>query len=654
MNGQRRDHRDTWIGRIQFGLRNALAGCAIWVLCVGVESNATALGPTAPLKEAQFGIVRDEPSVPLLPTAVPHAVHVALAAADTSVSWDSRLPEASPFDLPVLYLHLGREATPEADRTLTVRISGISGGTQVDLEIVSRHENRATWQHHQEAGRFVLPDRPCTGADPCVVEWTLDAATVLSDLYRLVLRDDRGHLLWESPDPDRPDLVVLDVWETGVADHVVRVTYATLFPFARGEKHLYHRLTPDAVPDFIEHQFVPMVIETWHTQFDAWGFGPIHPNWDADKVVEIFITCPPFALFDGTGTYTASTNDDGSPYPERRIWFLSSHNTSQAYDSLENGYRVILSHEFYHMVQWNVLLSSGCPTRKWGNVFLEAQAKAAPSIQYPELELSADHLVAGISDYSGSAQRFLSLRMNASYADMEADPDATYDVALYWRFLYEQFGDVGVLRAALQEMACRPVADIPGSLDEVMDAALARQDGAIKTFEQSMVAFAQANYALRLEDGRCATAGSACNGRYYDPHGLYTAPPLEAALEHSGSPLAYDGALAASFGTDLIEVSLSPDLQGQPMTVTFRSEGAQFSVQAWALQGRSGGDRMGERAVTLDPVPLSGDCSATCRYVIPGLDLAQVDRLALIIVRLDPNERADPVGAYRLEVDSAQ
>ena len=72
---------------------------------------------------------------------------------------------------------------------------------------------------------------------------------------------------------------------------------------------------------------MPIVVETWKTQFGAWGFGPIHPNWDADKVVEIFFTCPPFALFGGTGTYTAATYTDGSPYPERRMWMLSSDNT---------------------------------------------------------------------------------------------------------------------------------------------------------------------------------------------------------------------------------------------------------------------------------------------------------------------------------------
>jgi hypothetical protein len=52
------------------------------------------------------------------------------------------------------------------------------------------------------------------------------------------------------------------------------------------------------------------------------------------------------------------------------------------------------------------------------------------------------------------------------------------------------------------------------------------------------------------------------------------------------------------------------------------------------------------------PETLAGDCSAGCRYDLRDLDPAQVGRLALIVVRLDPHEATDPVGAYRLVVDS--
>jgi hypothetical protein len=571
------------------------------------------------------------------------------------VSWDSRRPEEEPFDLPILYLSCNGQPAPEADRTLTLTISGVAGGTQIEVEIVSWHESRANWERHRQTEWFALPERACSARQPCVVRWPIDA-DALSDYYRLTIRDEVGETVWENPESERPDLVALDTWEVGLDGHVVRVLYACLFPFAPGERALYHRLTPDAVPVFISKQFIPIVVETWRTQFGDWGFGPIHPTWDADKVVEVIFTGPPFALFGGTGTYTASTYADGSPYPERRIWLQPCHNTLQAYDSLENGFRVIYAHEFFHTAQWNVLLWTGCPARKWVNVFVEAQAMVASSVQYPELELSAEHLIIPTSEYCSAASRFLEHRLKVSWADMEAEKDALYDAALYWRFLYEQAGGMRVLRAGLEEMACRPVDDVASTLYEVMDAALARSDGPRParsrwTFEESLAAFACANYALRLKGGRCATADlGACGGLYYDPHGMYAKPAVEASLSCEaslahGTSLTYAGAIPASFGTDFVEVSLG-EAKGRPVEIVFRSDGARFDVQVWRLSEAEGK----RQALTAQPERLAGDCSVECGRSYSGLALAQVDRLALIVVRVDPYESVDPLGTYHLSM----
>ena len=106
----------------------------------------------------------------------------------------------------------------------------------------------------------------------------------------------------------------------GLGEYSVRITYATLFAFAKATNQVVNKLPPDAVTDFIERQFVPAIVDTWNTQFGTWGFGdPIHPEWDADKVVEIIITDSPFALFGGTGTYHIS-HRNGTPHPQRRLW----------------------------------------------------------------------------------------------------------------------------------------------------------------------------------------------------------------------------------------------------------------------------------------------------------------------------------------------
>ncbi|MBN1937525.1 MAG: hypothetical protein JW934_22900 [Anaerolineae bacterium] len=331
------------------------------------------------------------------------------------------------------------------------------------------------------------------------------------------------------------------------------------------------------------------------------------------------------------------------------------------YDTLENGFKVVFAHEFFHLAQWNVRLFTGCLARKWTNVFIEAQATFASSAQYPEIELSADHLTSTDSQYSATAQRFLERRLKTSYATLEAEETDVYDAALYWRFLYEQAGgNMDIVRAALLEMACRPVDDVPTALDAIMDAALARVDGPFATFEQSMIAFAQANYALRLENGRCvAQDWAACQGKHNDPHGMYTIPSREAALSHRAGTSTYDGAIPASFGTDLIDIFISPDLADAPLAITFRSAGARFGVQVWRLysEGEPRNPSRGKTGVwafTPQPEKLFGDCSAECYYLIPRLDLTQYDRLALIVVRLDPDEKADPESAYSLIVESPQ
>lgn len=587
------------------------------------------------------------------PATVFSQTQVVLSAPHTTTSWDARDADANrpKFDLPLLYLHRQREAAASADRTLEISMVGLDGATEVTLEAISRHVDRSSGERHTLATRLALPDHPCTSDAPCSVQWTLGAATTLSDFYTLRIKNDAGQILWSNPDPERPDFVALDTWEVEIGAYVVRVYYATLFPFARNELDLDNRLAPPAVTDFVEYVFVPVIVDTWHTQFEEWGFGdPIHPDWDQDKVVEVVVTSPPFALFDGSGPYTVFTDAQLNPVPERRIWWPSTANNFQYYDLLPNGYKVTFAHEFFHLAQWNVLLSTDRPTNFWLSSFVEAQGGFAPSVQYPEIEIEERHVVSDISD-ERVANRFLTQRLNSSYRDLEAETVHKYDAGLYWRFLYEQFNDMAVIRAALEEMARHREPDIVTSLPAVMDHALARLEGPFGTFEESLVAFARANYALRLENGRCASADLAeCGGRYFDPKGVYVDPPLEAELAFESAPLTYGGGIPASYGMDFIEVHLDPAAQDRPLTISFQGEGAvaRFSVQIWKL----GPGGMKPQAVTLDPEVVPEHADGTLRYVIPQVDTAAYDRLALIVTRLDPDETTDPLGSYTLTLDA--
>ena len=85
---------------------------------------------------------------------------------------------------------------------------------------------------------------------------------------------------------------------------------------------------------------------------------------------------------------------------------------------MENGYKVIFAHEFFHLMQWNVLLKTGRPSNLRISV-IESQGRFAPAIQYPEIELGTAHTVVDDSAYTSGANRFLAQQLNTSYSDLE-------------------------------------------------------------------------------------------------------------------------------------------------------------------------------------------------------------------------------------------
>jgi hypothetical protein len=618
-----------------FKSQSAIFGLMILLLTLVISGCVTAAAAPEPAWEAAT-------------TTESSSLQLTLSGPHTSLSWDVRDPSQQKFEMPVLFLHRDEAVAEAVERTLTITLTGLPIATEIQLEIVSHHADVTTGAPFQTTKSYLNVDRPCTAIDPCSIQLTLDGS-MPSDLFYLRVKGPAGETLWQDPNGDRPSFAALESWNVRLGAYDVRVYYATLFPFARGQNDLANRLTPQQVPAFIEQQFLPIIAETWNTQYVAWGFGnAVHPQWDADNIVEVIITNPPFALFDGTGTYARFTGDDGQPYPERRIWWYASNNSFQAYDTLANAYKAVFAHEFFHLMQWNVLLFTGRPANMWLSV-IEAQGRFAPAIQYPELELSREHLVAENSAYASAANRFLTQHLNTSYDVLEADQSNKYDAALYWRFLFEHYQDMGIVRAALEEMTQYYGPDIVRGMKSAMDAAFARVDGPFHSFEESLVAFARANYALRLEYGRYVTQDAAGSGAFlYDPHGVYAPPTLEAQLGYSGSPLSYSGAVGSSYGMDFVEIELDPALQGQSLTVRLQGQdtAAHFAVQVWQLGPGYGAPR----AITPEPEVISQAADAGYAYVIPAVNTMASNGLALIITRLDPDEGTGSDGAYTVKV----
>lgn len=574
---------------------------------------------------------------------------VIVTSLQSTTSWNAHDVVRTPFELPLLYLHQNRHETAASERTLNIVFTGIDGGREIVVELLSQHENVETDMKYVDTQRFTLPDHRCDANNPCAVKWVANPHMTPSDFYYLQVKDSDGVILWPQEGADRPDFVMLDRWDVPVGDYKVRILYATLFPFARGQNDLPNRLNPSAVTDFIEEQFVPVIVDTWHTQFNTWSLGqPLHPEWDADSIIEIILTDGPYALWGNIGTKSQLIGTDNEPTKECRIWWSSSNNSFQAYRTLEDGVRAVYAHEFFHLVQRNILLFTDQPHQRWMKMFIEAQGKFAPSVQYPEMELRRygvqPHLT---SEYLDSANRFLTNRLNTSYGEMEADPIYKFDAACYWRFLYEQYGMMNITRIALIEMTNYYDTDIVQAIGVAMDNTFTQLDGPFTSFEESLVAFARANYALRQDEGRCANEDfTQCRGNYYDPSGQYAEPPLEAELMYTGSTLTYEGAIPASYGMDFIEINIEAVTAKKNLEVTLSAKGdiSRFHTQAWLIEKGITHNHF----LTADPVKLIDNGNSEQIFNLASVEGSRPLMLALIITRLDANEQLDPQGLYTI------
>jgi hypothetical protein len=578
-------------------------------------------------------------------------LEIKLNTSHSTLSWDSRDPGREKYQLPVLYLHRERDITLPSARTIEIQLIGISGPKELALEIISRHVDVSTGKPHTATKPVMLPDGDCDVEHPCVVRWTIDSETTPSDFYTLRVYDKDGQVLWQNPCKDRPDIVMLDTWDLNLDDYTARIIYATLFPFAKGQNDFENRLAPCAVMDFIEQQFVSIISQTWITQFHVWGLGnPMHPAWDGDNIYEIIITDAPFALFGDIGLRSHFIDKNNHPTKECRLWWASSSNSFQAYDTLENAYKAVYSHEFFHLVQRNLLLFTEHPDHRWMYLFIEGQGKFAPSVQYPDMEIRRYNVRSQHqSEYLSAANRMLSQSLNSTYCELEADRTYRYDYALYWRFLYERYGDMVFVKIALESMTESYQEDPVAAVAMAMNQTFQQSEGAFGSFEESLVAFARANYALRLHNGRCKELDfSKCGGLYYDPSNTYVEPPLAAELAYNETPLIYEGAIPASYGMDFLEITLEKRSFDQPVTISIEggSDVTRFSVQLWKVIRAS----PKQRAITPYPESVPVNCDGIHKIVLPNQDDLDFDRLALIITRLDAHEHEDPNGNYILRV----
>ena len=102
---------------------------------------------------------------------------------------------------------------------------------------------------------------------------------------------------------------------------------------------------------------------------------------------------------------------------------------------------------------------------------------------------------------------------------------------------------------------------------------------------------------------------------------------------------------------DFVDVHLDPVIGGQSLTLEFYATpgaDAAFNVQLWKLVDSESGAKPQRVAAPEVLGRVSGDDHLF--YTLPAIDTSQVNRLALIVTRVDAEESSDPFGQYTIRL----
>jgi hypothetical protein len=458
----------------------------------------------------------------------------------------------------------------------------------------------------------------------------------------------------------------------GAAPDELLVYYCDMFPIRKEKRDPSSWVPRAGVTDYVQGKLVPAMVEAFRMQSDEWRF-PWYAAWtshrtggDSDRLS--------VALAKGGTWYHGRAPSNGNSGISLRV---DGGGFSEDYDTLTDALISVFHHELFHNFQKSILQRGGDDQDVNGErgvwaFILEGTAVVAASVGQSSVEFGQS---SGARHYMDNANRFLGTlglaagELNRSYENM-----SPYHAAIYWRFLYEQYGGMGngvkdpaagmdVIRRALLALSSKDVAGsgaptafvlaTPALMDEVLKDSLCP----FKTHRESLIAFARAIYALRLEGGRCVVPGIPAGCGFYDPHHLYHDPPV-AKIPYAGGEISFSAAdqldpagIKSSFGMDFVEVVLNPALDGKSLTLEFSGApgaAAEFNVQLWRL-GPGGGK---PRAVSAAPEPMARNTEGGYVYTIARVDTVGFNRLALIITRLDPHEARDSVGSYTIRLES--
>ena len=666
--------------------RYAVAGLLVLILVLAPTSRLV----LASISTNDPSVTSPRPDVVSVPTVTLRAASGAAIAFKTQngKAIDNVPPQT--LALPHLVLFRNDALTDPEERTLIVEVTSIpviSAGVTVTLEVMTQHGNpdadadageRITvWRESQQVdkalnstqtGGTVLfshefaetvmseAEMIATPTDYFRVDITVTTPQHPATNPRHVFGEDYA-LLMENQSVTR--LPKVQEESKGAAPDELIIYYCDMFPFQKSDDDVSTRLLRKDIPGFVRTQLVPQMVEAFRVETDVWGF-PWYHAWTSYRRGE-----------DAERLSVALT--------ERETWFHGwapfyarpgisinvNRGNNASYDSLADGIISSFYHELFHNLQRGINQHIGGDGDVDGQEnawqwFSEGTSVLASSVGQPAVHFGRS-----------TAERYHAFNANHFLASGKKKYASLFPYAavIYWRFLYEQCGGMKdgvenpatgmqVIRRALTALYSKDIVDIGSSTDlvenlpPIMDRALATSSCPFQTHEDSLIHFARAVGALRLDGGRCAGPGTPTGCGFYDPNKLYVDPPLN-TITYTGVEQEVSGYLWNSFGMEFIDVVLDPAADGRPLKIKVQpapGASAELRVELYKLMV-SGSDAKPQRipAQATAPEALTGASpDGHLTYTIPAVDTSQYNRLGLIITRVDAKERSDPFGEYTI------
>jgi len=593
--------------------------------------------------------------------------------------------------IPHLVLHRNGSLTAPDERTLIVEVNGIevpSGGVTVTLTVATEHvdpdadagsaEAITVWHEARhiaweegssETGTlmvftrtfsatvFVDGNEVPTPTDYFGYVITVTSASGDRDTALFTLAGEHAFLMENQVVARLPQ--VREESEGAAPDELV-VYYCDMVPFQGGRDST--RLRRSEVSRFVESELALLMVEAFRAQTDDWGF-TWHGAWTSyrPEAGEGHLSV---ALTDGRTWYHGWAPDTG----HAGISINVSREDNSHYESLADAIMGTFHHELFHNLQRSIDQSTGGDGQVDGlngawQWFSEGTAVLASSVGQPAVQFTES---SGVRYHMLSSNRFFLLNLKSRQAM------AASGAVVYWRFLYEHCGGMSegvedpgagmhIIRSALAALYSNDIVDISSAthvtrgISQVMDQAIANTSSCpFETYEESLNHFARAVYALRLAGGRCSTPGSPEGCGFYDPEELYTTAQPQAVL-YRGLERRHSSVIYSSHGMDFLDVLLHRLADGQSLVLEVEGAAdgrAEFSVQVWRLVGGELGSRPRPVPGQTNGPELVGMVNSGGRlvYTIPSIDVAEFNRLAIIITRVDANEATDPLGEYTIRL----